>query len=56
MPVHPSTTGWTRIGLDLVTLSDHPYRPERLDTVALLSAIVNQGARHAEPRGPAAAP
>jgi alkanesulfonate monooxygenase SsuD/methylene tetrahydromethanopterin reductase-like flavin-dependent oxidoreductase (luciferase family) len=29
-----------RIGLDVVSLSDHPYWPERLDTVALLSAMV----------------
>jgi alkanesulfonate monooxygenase SsuD/methylene tetrahydromethanopterin reductase-like flavin-dependent oxidoreductase (luciferase family) len=28
------------IELDVVTLSDHPYWPERLDTLALLSAIV----------------
>jgi alkanesulfonate monooxygenase SsuD/methylene tetrahydromethanopterin reductase-like flavin-dependent oxidoreductase (luciferase family) len=28
------------VGLDVATLSDHPYWPERLDTVALLSAIV----------------
>lgn len=28
------------IGLDVATLSDHPYWPERLDTVALLSAMV----------------
>ncbi|MEV6643542.1 LLM class flavin-dependent oxidoreductase [Amycolatopsis sp. NPDC051371] len=36
--------GWAelmeRLGYDLVTLSDHPYWPERLDTIALLSAIV----------------
>jgi alkanesulfonate monooxygenase SsuD/methylene tetrahydromethanopterin reductase-like flavin-dependent oxidoreductase (luciferase family) len=32
-------------GLDLVTLSDHPYWPERLDTVALLSAIVARTTR-----------
>ncbi|QIQ02168.1 LLM class flavin-dependent oxidoreductase [Streptomyces liangshanensis] len=28
------------VGLDVVTLSDHPYWPERLDTMALLAAIV----------------
>lgn len=28
------------LGYDVVTLSDHPYWPERLDTIALLSAIV----------------
>jgi alkanesulfonate monooxygenase SsuD/methylene tetrahydromethanopterin reductase-like flavin-dependent oxidoreductase (luciferase family) len=28
-----------QIGLDVATLSDHPYWPERLDTIALLSAI-----------------
>lgn len=28
-----------RAGLDLVSLSDHPYWPERLDTIALLAAI-----------------
>jgi alkanesulfonate monooxygenase SsuD/methylene tetrahydromethanopterin reductase-like flavin-dependent oxidoreductase (luciferase family) len=28
-----------RVGLDLVSLADHPYWPERLDTVALLAAI-----------------
>lgn len=27
------------VGLDVVTLSDHPYWPDRLDTIALLSAI-----------------
>ena len=27
------------LGYDVVTLSDHPYWPERLDTVALLTAI-----------------
>lgn len=34
-----------RIGLDVVTLSDHPYWPERLDTIALLSAIVARTTR-----------
>jgi alkanesulfonate monooxygenase SsuD/methylene tetrahydromethanopterin reductase-like flavin-dependent oxidoreductase (luciferase family) len=34
-----------QIGLDAVTLSDHPYWPERLDTVALLSAIVARTSR-----------
>ena len=34
-----------RAGLDLVTLSDHPYWPERLDTVALMSAIVARTTR-----------
>ncbi|GAB2830379.1 LLM class flavin-dependent oxidoreductase [Actinoallomurus bryophytorum] len=34
-----------QVGLDLVTLSDHPYWPERLDTVALLSAIVARTTR-----------
>ena len=29
-----------QIGLDVASLSDHPYWPARLDTVALLSAIV----------------
>ncbi|MFE3247791.1 LLM class flavin-dependent oxidoreductase [Streptomyces sp. NPDC059209] len=29
-----------QLGYDVVTLSDHPYWPERLDTVALLSAMV----------------
>jgi len=33
------------VGLDIVTLSDHPYWPERLDTVALLSAIVARTSR-----------
>ncbi|MFF3755251.1 LLM class flavin-dependent oxidoreductase [Streptomyces sp. NPDC002018] len=28
------------VGLDVVSLSDHPYWPERLDTMALLAAIV----------------
>ncbi|MYV55096.1 LLM class flavin-dependent oxidoreductase [Streptomyces sp. SID3212] len=28
------------VGLDVVTLSDHPYWPERLDTMALLAAVV----------------
>jgi alkanesulfonate monooxygenase SsuD/methylene tetrahydromethanopterin reductase-like flavin-dependent oxidoreductase (luciferase family) len=28
------------VGLDVVSLSDHPYWPERLDTVALLATIV----------------
>jgi alkanesulfonate monooxygenase SsuD/methylene tetrahydromethanopterin reductase-like flavin-dependent oxidoreductase (luciferase family) len=28
-----------QLGYDVVTLSDHPYWPERLDTVALLSAM-----------------
>lgn len=28
-----------RVGLDLVSLADHPYWPERLDTFTLLSAI-----------------
>lgn len=36
--------GWAelmdQLGYDVVTLSDHPYWPERLDTVALLSAMV----------------
>jgi alkanesulfonate monooxygenase SsuD/methylene tetrahydromethanopterin reductase-like flavin-dependent oxidoreductase (luciferase family) len=34
-----------QVGLDLVTLSDHPYWPERLDTVALMSAIVARTTR-----------
>lgn len=34
-----------QIGLDVVSLSDHPYWPERLDTVALLSAIVARTSR-----------
>lgn len=34
-----------QIGLDVVTLSDHPYWPHRLDTVALLSAIVARTSR-----------
>jgi alkanesulfonate monooxygenase SsuD/methylene tetrahydromethanopterin reductase-like flavin-dependent oxidoreductase (luciferase family) len=34
-----------QVGLDVVTLSDHPYWPERLDTVALLSAIVARTSR-----------
>jgi alkanesulfonate monooxygenase SsuD/methylene tetrahydromethanopterin reductase-like flavin-dependent oxidoreductase (luciferase family) len=29
-----------QLGYDIVTLSDHPYWPERLDTIALLSTIV----------------
>ncbi|MFC9083559.1 LLM class flavin-dependent oxidoreductase [Streptomyces sp. NPDC057062] len=29
-----------QLGYDIVSLSDHPYWPERLDTIALLSAIV----------------
>jgi alkanesulfonate monooxygenase SsuD/methylene tetrahydromethanopterin reductase-like flavin-dependent oxidoreductase (luciferase family) len=28
-----------RVGLDLVSLSDHPYWPQRLDTLTLLAAI-----------------
>ncbi|MFE1961309.1 LLM class flavin-dependent oxidoreductase [Streptomyces sp. NPDC059479] len=36
--------GWAelmeQLGYDVVTLSDHPYWPERLDTIALLSAMV----------------
>lgn len=28
------------VGLDVVSLSDHPYWPERLDTMALLAAVV----------------
>ena len=28
-----------QVGLDLVSLADHPYWPERLDTFALLAAI-----------------
>ncbi|MEV6608383.1 LLM class flavin-dependent oxidoreductase [Kutzneria sp. NPDC051319] len=34
-----------QVGLDVVTLSDHPYWPERLDTIALLSAIVTRTSR-----------
>lgn len=34
-----------QVGLDVVTLSDHPYWPERLDTVTLLSAIVARTSR-----------
>ncbi|ONH25244.1 LLM class flavin-dependent oxidoreductase [Pseudofrankia asymbiotica] len=34
-----------RVGLDLVSLSDHPYWPERLDTVALLAAIAARTTR-----------
>lgn len=33
------------LGFDVVTLSDHPYWPERLDTIALLSAIVARTTR-----------
>jgi alkanesulfonate monooxygenase SsuD/methylene tetrahydromethanopterin reductase-like flavin-dependent oxidoreductase (luciferase family) len=33
------------LGFDVVSLSDHPYWPERLDTVALLSAIVARTTR-----------
>ncbi len=33
------------LGYDVVTLSDHPYWPERLDTIALLSAIVARTSR-----------
>ncbi|WP_329047779.1 LLM class flavin-dependent oxidoreductase [Amycolatopsis sp. NBC_01488] len=33
------------LGYDVVTLSDHPYWPERLDTIALLSAIVARTTR-----------
>jgi alkanesulfonate monooxygenase SsuD/methylene tetrahydromethanopterin reductase-like flavin-dependent oxidoreductase (luciferase family) len=33
------------IGLDVITLADHPYWPERLDTVALLGAIVARTTR-----------
>jgi alkanesulfonate monooxygenase SsuD/methylene tetrahydromethanopterin reductase-like flavin-dependent oxidoreductase (luciferase family) len=29
-----------QVGLDVVSLSDHPYWPQRLDTMALLAAIV----------------
>ncbi|MCI2423852.1 LLM class flavin-dependent oxidoreductase [Saccharopolyspora sp. K220] len=29
-----------QLGYDVVTLSDHPYWPERLDTIALLSTLV----------------
>ena len=34
-----------QLGYDVVTLSDHPYWPERLDTIALLSAIVARTTR-----------
>jgi alkanesulfonate monooxygenase SsuD/methylene tetrahydromethanopterin reductase-like flavin-dependent oxidoreductase (luciferase family) len=34
-----------QVGLDLVSLSDHPYWPDRLDTVALLSVIVARTTR-----------
>lgn len=34
-----------QLGYDVVTLSDHPYWPERLDTVALLSAIIARTTR-----------
>jgi alkanesulfonate monooxygenase SsuD/methylene tetrahydromethanopterin reductase-like flavin-dependent oxidoreductase (luciferase family) len=34
-----------QVGLDVVTLSDHPYWSERLDTIALLSAIVARTTR-----------
>jgi alkanesulfonate monooxygenase SsuD/methylene tetrahydromethanopterin reductase-like flavin-dependent oxidoreductase (luciferase family) len=34
-----------RVGLDLVTLSDHPYWPERLDTIALMSTILARTTR-----------
>jgi alkanesulfonate monooxygenase SsuD/methylene tetrahydromethanopterin reductase-like flavin-dependent oxidoreductase (luciferase family) len=33
------------LGYDVVSLSDHPYWPERLDTVALLAAIVARTTR-----------
>jgi alkanesulfonate monooxygenase SsuD/methylene tetrahydromethanopterin reductase-like flavin-dependent oxidoreductase (luciferase family) len=33
------------LGFDVVTLSDHPYWPKRLDTIALLSAIVARTTR-----------
>jgi alkanesulfonate monooxygenase SsuD/methylene tetrahydromethanopterin reductase-like flavin-dependent oxidoreductase (luciferase family) len=33
------------LGYDVVTLSDHPYWPERLDTIALLAAIVARTTR-----------
>jgi alkanesulfonate monooxygenase SsuD/methylene tetrahydromethanopterin reductase-like flavin-dependent oxidoreductase (luciferase family) len=33
------------LGYDVVTLSDHPYWPERLDTIALLSAVVARTTR-----------
>lgn len=34
-----------RVGLDVASLSDHPYWPERLDTFAMLSAIVARTSR-----------
>jgi len=34
-----------RLGYDVVSLSDHPYWPERLDTVSLLAAIAARTSR-----------
>jgi alkanesulfonate monooxygenase SsuD/methylene tetrahydromethanopterin reductase-like flavin-dependent oxidoreductase (luciferase family) len=34
-----------QVGLDVVSLSDHPYWPQRLDTMALLAAIVARTTR-----------
>jgi alkanesulfonate monooxygenase SsuD/methylene tetrahydromethanopterin reductase-like flavin-dependent oxidoreductase (luciferase family) len=34
-----------QVGLDVVTLSDHPYWPERLDTIALLATIAARTTR-----------
>ncbi|WP_405883530.1 LLM class flavin-dependent oxidoreductase [Streptomyces sp. NBC_01136] len=34
-----------RVGLDMVSLSDHPYWPERLDTMTLLSVIAARTSR-----------
>jgi alkanesulfonate monooxygenase SsuD/methylene tetrahydromethanopterin reductase-like flavin-dependent oxidoreductase (luciferase family) len=34
-----------QLGYDVVTLSDHPYWPERLDTIALLTAIAVRTSR-----------
>lgn len=34
-----------QVGLDMVSIADHPYWPETLDAVALLSVIVNETER-----------
>jgi alkanesulfonate monooxygenase SsuD/methylene tetrahydromethanopterin reductase-like flavin-dependent oxidoreductase (luciferase family) len=34
-----------QVGLDVVTLSDHPYWPERLDTIALLAGVAARTTR-----------
>ena len=46
-------------GLDAVSLADHPYWPERLDTFALLAYIAartDRGASLPQPGQPSAAP